>query len=613
MRVQFSESKEARADGGLFRVMPAGGFVQGAKYTITHGKASINLTIDKPLIANASDQFGIGLPDQPKRQVISIATADSCAADIGGVVQTLRYQLPAQYEAYRTSLVYFTEQTNSLSEAQSTQPGWVQFFPWQHMSSMCSKVPFGSSEFGKGKERVYIDCDGNEKSFAIKFFRGRIGFLEMGDQLYQTAQVKVDFSKANTGSCIVEPLFLKAVRNKDAKGMAAQACKFDADSDPIDHQQLLPALRAMQNLLNSEQYDARACAVRSTVALLARIHSAKPKPEKTLPTGEKFKNWLNSALSRPASSDAETVLQGIHRNLKSENHHVNEMAENALTRMVDLLWGAKSTIELPAKEKDRLLQYTLQILGEKLAHTGGLEDDYSTLFKTVAILGPRASPLLPKILALKNKTSMCHFGMADALAAIAPRDPKIFNAVASLLKKDRCLHAVPRLVEIGQDKKTAVLEAMKAALKPNNDIAEEIIRTLESMRADARSTIPLLYQTLRASKRASVRKEALSAIIAIDDNDVNIVNEIALAIENPREYLSDEGVIYNVPRIGFIALLGSLGKKAQPALPALKKVMNTKLTPDEKNALLAVFTNMELPRDQFKSLVVTLNKTTVVD
>ena len=206
---------------GLFRIGPEGGFEAGKTYTIEYVvkkgtnrrfsysnqlyPSAVSVVIDGPLALSQNDSFNLELQGAPRRQLLSLAADENCSMEYPAIVQNLSYSLPKAYEAYRESMVFFTEQRSPVANREAGSQGLPNFTRTVYDSSVCRQITYGSSELGAGKELVYAACDTQEKSTPVTQVKGLVGLLEVDDQLHETPITEVNFGNAKGASCIYLP------------------------------------------------------------------------------------------------------------------------------------------------------------------------------------------------------------------------------------------------------------------------------------------------------------------------------------------------------------------------------------------------------------------------
>lgn len=603
-------TKEANLDGGLYRVMPLGGFVQGKHYEIRSGADVASVDIDPPLDMKDTNKFSVGLLDQAQRRFISVPRGGICDATVAATTQVLRYLLPAHYEKYRDSLVYFTERKYSKEEGIAFGSKPNEYLPWVYRSSMCSQVPIGSSELGQGKELIYTKCESGRKPLPPTFVRGRIGFLEMADTFYQTAEVKIDFNQAKSGSCSYEDAFLQAVKNKDAKEISERTCQFDATTANIDPKVIYTVFLTMRDLMHSDSKPTRACAMTSAVQLYERMAAMHIKPEPNMSVKEALKQGLNFFRLHIETSDTEILVQEIEAGLIDKDPEVKARAKDALERMLVSLTQGAPLLGSATRDDYPITQLTLNILKKILGKKENGAEYYPSAFFAVSNLGERANALLPLLLSKLDDPATYGLGLDSALAAAAPNDPRVFDAIVKILKSGESFSAAERLLQLGKGKEPAVVEALLASIQLHESSSGSVIPVLGSMGKDARSATTVLYKLVNSTNDESIRRAALDALITIDEDSQRVVKAICDAIIRPQADDTAQRV-YISNRSELILLLAKLEKNGQPAIPALKLLMESPLRVDEKRALERAIYSFQLSDKELKPLLLSLRKAMV--
>ncbi len=211
----------------VYRVGPEDGFQPGKTYTIRErGWRQMTVVIDGPLATSPTDRFEIILDGAPSGRALHRPAGGSCTQLYPQIVQDLRYSIPQAYAPYNYAMLYFTYQQSGDSEANPSDPKSKLFTPHAYTPSLCSLVPYGGSNRGLGRELVFTGCQAKDSDLAAMTtqVKGFVGLLEMDDQLHETPIVTVDFAKAGSGSCDVQPLPRDPIEIKGAETSVLDSC-----------------------------------------------------------------------------------------------------------------------------------------------------------------------------------------------------------------------------------------------------------------------------------------------------------------------------------------------------------------------------------------------------
>ena len=186
-------SADVRKAFGLFRVVPAGGFVSGRSYRVTYTPASgAAMTVIArlgPAVVQAPGQvFSLQLDGPAVRRLLPVVdTGGACSKDLAAAVQSLRIGLPSRYEAYRNNISYFVLQRQASG-----------FDIRRYVSNSCDVPPFGGSNLGALKELAYSSCS---QPAAARKAKALVGMLELDDKLQETETIEIRFDKAGGPAC----------------------------------------------------------------------------------------------------------------------------------------------------------------------------------------------------------------------------------------------------------------------------------------------------------------------------------------------------------------------------------------------------------------------------
>jgi len=204
-------SAEVRLAKGLFRVSPAGGFVEGHTYSfVIFEPRSIggmaNVIVGPPLPRTRGDNRIALVPQgTPSGETLTMASGGMCSAERARIVQRLSYAVPEQRRAYRHLLMAFTSQQffgRELAEFDIAPGAFVQTAYSSHMCGS-GRSSLGRSELGEGKDLVSIECP----EFGVKperrLVRGHVGMLELDDALQTTPVLEVAFARSSVFACML--------------------------------------------------------------------------------------------------------------------------------------------------------------------------------------------------------------------------------------------------------------------------------------------------------------------------------------------------------------------------------------------------------------------------
>jgi hypothetical protein len=150
-------------------------------------------------------------------------------------------------------------------------------------------------------------------------------------------------------------------------------------------------------------------------------------------------------------------------------------------------------------------------------------------------------------------------------------------------------------IGIGQHKPQAVADAILAAMNKDNNGQWGLIRALNSMGPAAQSAVPKLLQLAKNSASGNTREEALKALVAVGDKSPEVLGLICHLLENPGFAGIDGPGMDRNRRFEMIDLIAKFGAQGQAALPSIKKVMDGKITANEKGSLERALQVLQLP------------------
>lgn len=185
---------------GLYRIEPEAGFESGHRYKFERKLApnyqtdfdynNLTIKIAAPINLNALNEIRIiadGLANYDK------GSFSDCERRPAGVIQNLRYQLPASLEAYKNSLFYLThtrktpyfEGLKAYFRGTTVDPhAGYQTIPG-HYEACPIELAFSDEGHGIAKHQLK-DSDIDYGESQVYDVRGYIGFLEIDEQLRLT-------------------------------------------------------------------------------------------------------------------------------------------------------------------------------------------------------------------------------------------------------------------------------------------------------------------------------------------------------------------------------------------------------------------------------------------
>ncbi|MDO8439383.1 MAG: hypothetical protein Q7S67_04000 [Telluria sp.] len=207
-------SGEVRLAKGLFRVRPAGGFVEGHKYMFTltpieaYSLAMAQVSVGPPLQLTAADRIALVPQGRPASEMLTMAAGGMCSAARARIVQRLAYVLPKRRQPYQHLLMTFTSQQffgRELNEFELVPGEYVQTAYSSHMCGS-GRSSLGISELGQGKDLVSVPCPAFGVKAERRLVRGHVGMLELDDALHTTPALDVGFAKADGLVCTLNRL-----------------------------------------------------------------------------------------------------------------------------------------------------------------------------------------------------------------------------------------------------------------------------------------------------------------------------------------------------------------------------------------------------------------------
>ncbi|MES2321373.1 MAG: hypothetical protein V4633_03835 [Pseudomonadota bacterium] len=194
---------ETRLAFGLFRIEPQQGFAEGSAYYFQASVPGAGMLGSRvlvkagpPVLPAPDGQYRLALNGLPKRKLLEVARGGMCSETIAALVQELRYELPPAARQYPGLLMFFTE--HKFRQA-GMAPG--SFFERPYYPDMCATSPYGGSVLGPAADIAFTACPADGKPVPHYLVRGRIGMLEMEDELHEMAPLAIPFSRASGPSC----------------------------------------------------------------------------------------------------------------------------------------------------------------------------------------------------------------------------------------------------------------------------------------------------------------------------------------------------------------------------------------------------------------------------
>lgn len=202
-------SDEVDAAYGLYRVEAGEGFKPGKVYDIVYRDGGQRLKAElrmarTSLNLDGQTPFTVGADGAARREKLRMARGGSCDILVTLASQPLRLALPPAYEAYPALLMYFMQEKLEQRDQQqfSATQGFTAF---QYWPTVCTKIPYGSSFHGQGRELAIGEC----QAPAPRLIKAYAGVLEVEDSLHETAPLAVTFPAAKPGQCpkMLDPVY----------------------------------------------------------------------------------------------------------------------------------------------------------------------------------------------------------------------------------------------------------------------------------------------------------------------------------------------------------------------------------------------------------------------
>lgn len=186
-------SAEVRKAFGLFRVVPAGGFVSGRAYRVSYAPAAgapvtVLVRLGPAVVQVPGQAFSLQ-PEGPalRRLLPVVDSGGACSNELAAAVQALRIGLPPRYEAYRSNISYFVLQRQGSG-----------YDLRRYVSNSCDVPPFGGSNLGPLRELAYSSCS---QPAAARKAKALVGMLELEDRLQETETIEIRFDQAGGPPC----------------------------------------------------------------------------------------------------------------------------------------------------------------------------------------------------------------------------------------------------------------------------------------------------------------------------------------------------------------------------------------------------------------------------
>ncbi len=194
-------SEEVDAAYGLYRIEAREGFKPGKVYDIVYrdGGRRVKAELRKaktPLNLDGQAPFAVRVDGAARREKLRMARGDTCDILVTLASQPLRLALPPAYDAYQALLMYFMQEKLEQRDQQpfSATQGFTAFRYWP---TVCTKIPYGSSFHGQGRELAIGDC----QAPAPRQVKAYAGVLEVEDSLHETAPLAITFPAEKPGQC----------------------------------------------------------------------------------------------------------------------------------------------------------------------------------------------------------------------------------------------------------------------------------------------------------------------------------------------------------------------------------------------------------------------------
>ena len=194
-------SEEVDAAYGLYRVEAREGFQPGKVYDIVYRDGGRRVRAElrmatTPLNMHGPTPFAVRVDGAARREQLRMARGGSCDMLVTLASQPLRLALSPAYEAYQPLLMYFMQEKLEQRDRQQVS-ATPRFTPFQYWPTVCTKIPYGSSFHGQGRELAIGDC----QAPAPRQVKAYAGVLEVEDSLHETAPLALAFPAEKPGQC----------------------------------------------------------------------------------------------------------------------------------------------------------------------------------------------------------------------------------------------------------------------------------------------------------------------------------------------------------------------------------------------------------------------------
>lgn len=205
------------------------------------------------------------------------------------------------------------------------------------------------------------------------------------------------------------------------------------------------------------------------------------------------------------------------------------------------------------------------------------EEQAGKLRRRIVAIGPKAVPSLVKLLDNEDLRGSAMQVLADFGPKARPAAPKLLEILRNdddFISFDR-LHANQALEKTGGD--PAVLAASLASENGNERMGA--LRAAQGMGKDMVPLLPNLMTIVKDSDEdVGVRINTLEALAALGPDAVDVIPDLIGILEETDVYedsrlkINDEPIIIGSVAAAAADVLGSIGPKAEAALPALEKL-----------------------------------------
>lgn len=202
-------SAQVKSAVGLFRLAPAGGFIEGHRYSILPGTVGMRgghqaatIVVGPPLRAGGTGKILLALARHPQAELLTVAAGSMCSAKAAVLVGRLEYRLPERHKQYQNLLMTFTFEQflgRQLNNPART-PG--RFMETTYRADTCSRgALLGTSAAGPGKELILAQCPKLGEQADPRLVRGYAGILEIDQALQPVAGLTVPFDQSGSVHC----------------------------------------------------------------------------------------------------------------------------------------------------------------------------------------------------------------------------------------------------------------------------------------------------------------------------------------------------------------------------------------------------------------------------